>query len=98
MNFDWTMGFYWSYTLLLKPPVLMCSWCYYVKLGRIAYSLSVHLLGEVVQVPAIELFVFAQSASEGGGRWEGGDGREEMGREEMGREMRREEMGRKEIK
>ena len=24
-NFDRTMGFYWSYTLLLKPPVLMCS-------------------------------------------------------------------------
>ena len=22
------MGFYWSYTLLLKPPVLMRSWCY----------------------------------------------------------------------
>ena len=21
--FDWTMGFYWSYTLLLKPPVPM---------------------------------------------------------------------------
>ena len=25
--FDRTMAFYWSYTLLLKPPVLMCS-CY----------------------------------------------------------------------
>ena len=22
------MGFYWSYTLLLKPPVFMCSWLY----------------------------------------------------------------------
>ena len=22
-NFDWAMGFYWSYTPLLKPPILM---------------------------------------------------------------------------
>ena len=25
-NFDWTTSFYWSYTLLLKPAILMCSW------------------------------------------------------------------------
>ena len=26
-NFDWTTAFYWSYTLLLKPPtILVCSW------------------------------------------------------------------------
>ena len=25
-NFVLTMGFFWSYTLLLKSPVLMCSW------------------------------------------------------------------------
>ena len=25
-NFDWTTGFYWSFTLLLKPPVVMYSW------------------------------------------------------------------------
>ena len=25
-NFDWTTGFYWSYTLLLELPVLMSSW------------------------------------------------------------------------
>ena len=25
-NFGGTMGFYWRYTLLLKSPVLMCSW------------------------------------------------------------------------
>ena len=24
-NFDWTLSFYWSYTLLLKLPVLMHS-------------------------------------------------------------------------
>ena len=27
-NFDQTTCFYWSYTLLLKPPILMCSWEY----------------------------------------------------------------------
>ena len=25
-NFDRTVGFYWSYTLLLEPTVLMCSY------------------------------------------------------------------------
>ena len=25
-NFDQTVGFYWSYTLLLEPPILMRSW------------------------------------------------------------------------
>jgi len=24
-NFDQAMSFYWSYTLLLKPPILICS-------------------------------------------------------------------------
>ena len=31
-NFDRTMGFYWSYILLLKPPVLMHSWYYWLQI------------------------------------------------------------------
>jgi len=30
--FDQTAGFYWSITLLLKSPFLMCSWCRYTTL------------------------------------------------------------------
>ena len=40
-NFDRTMGFYWSYTLLLKPPVLMYSCWYHQVVGS---SLNLHVI------------------------------------------------------
>ena len=39
-NFDQTIGFCWSYMLLLKPPVLMCSWCGYMRSLYVFVSIS----------------------------------------------------------
>ena len=37
-NFDRTTGFYWNYTLLLKPPILMRSCCVHLVLCELFYT------------------------------------------------------------
>ena len=50
-NFAWTTGFYWSYMLLLKPPVLMRSWTIVYKY---CITPSNRYAREVMEVPIME--------------------------------------------
>ena len=42
-NFALNMGFYWSYTLLLKSPVLMRSWCISISLFQVMMTPKLYM-------------------------------------------------------